>query len=184
MTTLLDPRRIKAASHVVDWSFDDALSGRTDVADVFPSTGKRENIVFTTMRGENAGQALHARYLRHVIRTLVDRQPPALLLEYVSMILHRRFADFDDHATIAGIFFGALQGGVLSYASAGPLYASFIQTDEPGFVLTTAAKPLGRKAAQRFSQRTIDVSPGDRLVVADGRRGLHDLKGTLHVRFE
>ena len=93
--------------------------------------------MFATIRGKNAAEVQHARYLRHVVRTLVDRQPPALLLEYVNMVLHRRFADFGDHNCYAGLFFGALQGGVFSYALAGPVYAAFIPIDESGYDLSS-----------------------------------------------
>ena len=152
---------------------------------MFPSTGKRENILLATIRGENVAETSHARYLRHVVRTLVDRQPPALLLECVNIVLHRRFADFGEEDRSAGLFFGALQGGVLSYAFAGPVYASFIPIEEVGYDLTSPAKPLGKKPAQRFVQRTIDVSPGDRLVVAGTRIDLRNPAGAdpLDIRF-
>jgi sigma-B regulation protein RsbU (phosphoserine phosphatase) len=144
-----------------------ARSSGGDLIDVFPSTGKRANIVMANVRGLDARAAEHARYLRHAVRRLVDLHLPGSLLECLNLVFHRRVADSGGDCS-AGVFIAALQGGRLTYASAGHEFALLMHANGRHYRLPLPGRMLGIKAAQRYTQKSIAVVPGDWLVLVTG----------------
>jgi sigma-B regulation protein RsbU (phosphoserine phosphatase) len=144
-----------------------ARSGGGDIIDVFPSTGKRTNIVIANVRGLDAQAAEHARYIRHVVRRLADLHSPGSLLECLNLVFHRRLAN-DAAGCAAGLFLATLQGGSLTYASAGHEFAVLMHANGRHHRLHLPGRMLGIKAAQRYTQKSIAVVPGDWLVLVTG----------------
>jgi serine phosphatase RsbU (regulator of sigma subunit) len=149
------------------------------LSDVFPSAGKRVNIVLVNVHGLASEVDGHARYLRHVVRTLADSQAPGSLLESLNLAFNRRAAD-DGNDCVAGLFFAALQGGSLMYASGGHELALLVDADGRHRHLPPTGKALGTKAIQRYKQNSLAVAPGDWLFVAtDAIVRAQDARGAI-----
>jgi phosphoserine phosphatase RsbU/P len=149
------------------------------LSDVFPSAGKRVNIVLVNVHGPASEVEGHARYLRHVVRTLVDSHAPGSLVESLNLALNRRAAD-DGNDCVAGLFFAALHGKSLTYASGGHELALFVEADGRHRHLPPTGKALGIRAAQRYKQNSLAVAPGDWLFVAtDGIVRAMDARGAI-----
>jgi sigma-B regulation protein RsbU (phosphoserine phosphatase) len=150
-----------------------------DLVDVFPSTGKRENIVMADVRGLDARAAEDARYLRYAVRRLADLHSPGSLLECLNLVFHRRVAD-NGAGNAAGLFLAVLQGGSLTYASAGHEFALLMHANGRHQRLPLSGRMLGIKAEQPFTQKSIAVAPGDWLVlVTRGITHALDAQGAL-----
>jgi hypothetical protein len=136
------------------------------LSDVFPSSGKRGNILLVNVRGRASEVEGHARYLRHVVRTLADLHAPGSLVECVNLALNRRAADYGNDC-VAGLFFAALHGGCLTYASGGYGLALLVHADGRHRRLSPTGKMLGIKAAARYKQNSVAVASGDYLLLAE-----------------
>lgn len=147
--------------------------------DVFPSTGKRANIVMANVCGLGTEVVGHARYLRHIVRTLADLHAPSSLLECLNLALNRRVADYGNDC-FASVFLAALQGGCLTYASGGHDLALLMHANGRHRRLPLSGKALGASATQRFKQRSIAVAPGDWLLLtSDGITRTRDARGAV-----
>jgi serine phosphatase RsbU (regulator of sigma subunit) len=136
-----------------------------ELIDVFPSTGKRGNIVIADVLTRDAQAQGHERYLRHAVRMLVDRHSPGSLLECLNMVIHRRGVDFGNDC-FANLFLAALQGARLTYASGGHDAALLLHANGRHRRLPLTGKMLGIEVAQRFREKSVAVAPGDWLVLA------------------
>jgi serine phosphatase RsbU (regulator of sigma subunit) len=152
-------------------------TGGGALSDIFPSAGKRENIVLVNARGP-ASEG-YARYLRHVVRTLADLHAPGSLVECANLALNRRAAD-DENDCVAGLFFAALHGGSLTYASGGHDLALLVHKNGRYRHLPPTGKTLGIKAAQHYRQNAVLIAPGDWLFLAShGIVGARDAAGMI-----
>src|SRR5271170_2829573 len=123
-------------------------TGGGALGDIFPSAGKRENIVLVTVRGSASADG-YARYLRHVVRTLADLHAPGSLVECANLALNRRAAD-DENDCVAALFFAALHGVSLTYASGGHDLALLVHKNGRYRHLPPTGKTLGIKVAQHY----------------------------------
>jgi serine phosphatase RsbU (regulator of sigma subunit) len=154
-------------------------TGGGTLSDVFPSAGKRRNIVLVNVHGPASEAEGYARYLRHVVRTLADLHAPGSLLECANLALNRRAAD-DENDCVAGLFFAALQGGSLTYASGGHELALLVHKNGRHRQLPPTGKTLGIKVAQHYRQSAFPVAPGDWLFLAsEGIVRARDAAGTI-----
>jgi phosphoserine phosphatase RsbU/P len=150
-----------------------------ELIDVFPSTGKRNNIVMANVYALDSQSAGHAHYLRHVIRTLVDVHSPGRLLDCLNLAFDRRVADFGTDCS-ATMFLAALQGGRLTYASAGHDLALLMHANGRHRRLPLTSRMLGRKATHHSTERSLTVVPGDWLIlVTDGITHAQDAQGAF-----
>jgi serine phosphatase RsbU (regulator of sigma subunit) len=141
--------------------------GAGDLIDVFTSSGNRANIVMANLCGLETEVAGHARYLRHVVRTLADLHSPGSLLECLNLALNRRVADYGNDC-VTSLFLAALQGGCLTYASGGHDLALLVRANGRHRRLPLSGKALGISVVQRFKQKSVAVAPGDWLLLATG----------------
>jgi serine phosphatase RsbU (regulator of sigma subunit) len=149
------------------------------LSDVFPSAGKRENIVLVNVRGRASEVEGYARYLRHVVRTLADLHAPGSLVECVNLALNRRAAD-DENDCVSGLFFAALHGSSLTYASGGHDLALLVHKNGRYRHLPPTGKTLGIKVAQRYRENVVAVAPGDWLFLAsEGIMRARDTAGMI-----
>jgi sigma-B regulation protein RsbU (phosphoserine phosphatase) len=167
VATTYEDLPVKPSTHVVCYREASTRSSAGFLTEVFPSTGKRTNIVIANVTGGDSQAQGHARYLRHVIRTLVDRHSPGGLLEWLNVAFHRRLADFGTDR-FASLFIAAVQGPCLTYASADRGLALHMHADGRHVRLPMGGTMVGVKPAQRFRERSIAVTSGDWLVVATG----------------
>jgi sigma-B regulation protein RsbU (phosphoserine phosphatase) len=152
-------------------------TGAGVLSDVFPSAGKRTNIVLVNVHGLASGVEEYARYLRHVVRTLADLHAPGSLVECLNLALNRRATD-DGNDYVSGVFFGALHNGSLTYASGGHEFALIVHANGRHRHLPPTGKMLGITVAQRYKETSIAVSPGDWLFLAtDGILRAQDARG-------
>jgi serine phosphatase RsbU (regulator of sigma subunit) len=148
-----------------------------ELIDIFPSMGNRTNIVLVSVWGRNQQAEGHARYLRHVVRTLVDLHNPAGLLECANLAFHDRNAGHGNDC-FASLFFASLYGTHLTYASAGHDFALLRRANGRHRRLPPTGKILGIKPSKRFGEVTIAVAPRDWLVLAsDGITNARDRGG-------
>jgi sigma-B regulation protein RsbU (phosphoserine phosphatase) len=135
-----------------------------NLIDVFSSNGKRTNIVMANVSGHDMEAHGHTRYLRHAIRTLADLHSPGSLLGWLNVAFQRRLADFATDG-FASLFLGEIQGRNLTYASSGHGLALLVHATGRHARLRLAGSTLGVRAAARFKEKSIAITPGDWLVL-------------------
>jgi hypothetical protein len=165
MVTALADARYRREANIVYSREVRSRTGGGVLSDVFPGAGKRENILLANVRGLASEVERHARYLRHVVRTLADLHAPGSLVDCANLALNRRAAD-DGHDCVAGLFFAAHHGGSLTYASGGHELALLVHADGRHRHLPPTGKMLGIKVAQRYKQNSVAIAPGDWLFLA------------------
>jgi serine phosphatase RsbU (regulator of sigma subunit) len=135
-----------------------------NLIDVFPSNGKRTNIVIANVSGHDMEAHGHTRYLRHAIRTLAELHSPGNLLGWLNVAFQRRLADFATDG-FASLFLAEIQGRSLTYASSGHGLALLVHATGRHARLRLAGSTLGVRAAARFKEKSIAITPGDWLVL-------------------
>jgi serine phosphatase RsbU (regulator of sigma subunit) len=179
VTTDYDYLRVKQSTTVAYYREACTRSSAGDLIDVFLSTGKRTNIVIANVSGRDTQAQGHAHYLRHVIRTLVDRHSPGSLLEWLNVAFHRRLVDFGTDGS-ASLFIAALHDQHLTYASGGLGLALLIHANGQHTRLPLAGTMVGVKTPQRFRERCIAITSGDWLVlVTSGVTHARNAQGML-----
>jgi serine phosphatase RsbU (regulator of sigma subunit) len=150
-----------------------------DLTDVFPCGDESATVVIADVCGKDEQAHGHARYLRHVVRTLADDYSPASLLDRVNLAFSRRIADFGDDR-FASMFVATLTERRLTYASAGHDFALLISSDGRHRHLPPTGVIVGVNGSEHYGERTLRVVSPDWLVlVTDGVTDARDARGTF-----
>lgn len=139
-----------------------------DFTDAFRSGDDSATVAIADVCGKDEQAHCHARYLRHIVRTLANDYSPSRLLDGVNLAFSRRIADFEDDR-FASLFVATISGRRLTYASAGHDFALLISSDGRHQHLPPTGAVVGVCESEYYSERTLRVESTDWLVlVTDG----------------
>lgn len=150
-----------------------------DVIDVFACSGDRMAMLMADVSGRGLRTEAYANDVRDIVRALVHVRSPAMLLNYANMMFNRHLTGHGDHDLFASVFIASFDGCELRYASAGHDIALLFSGRRHRHLEPTGLL-LGVDETERYGEITLEVEPGDQLVLAtDGVTETRDLSGTF-----
>lgn len=150
-----------------------------DVIDVFACSANRTAMLVADVSGRGPRTQAYANDVRDIVRALVHVRSPAMLLNYANMMFNRHLTGHGDHDLFASVFLASFDGRELRYASAGHDIALLFRGRRHRHLEPTGLL-LGIDETERYGEVTLDVEPGDQLVLAtDGVTETRDSGGTF-----
>lgn len=133
-----------------------------DWYDYIPLQDSRYAIVLADVSGKGMGAALLMSSTRTVLRLIAESGlPPGEVLARVNSILLQDFPSSKFVTMVYAIL--DPHNSSIVFANAGHLHPLFVEADRAQFLKTDAGLPLGIQEGS-FSERTVAMTPGSRLV--------------------
>jgi serine phosphatase RsbU (regulator of sigma subunit) len=149
------------------------------LADVFPSTGNRTNIVMVDVCSRDAQAERSARYLRHIVHVWADKHTPGNLLHWANRAVYQRIAE-DGDDRFASLFFATVQRHVLTYSAAGHICGFLIDENGEMRRLPPTGTVLGLSPTEHYQESVVHVAHGKWLIiVTDGVASARDAEHTF-----
>ena len=152
--------RVPGCDLALEWIPAGDVSG--DYIDVIPLGENRLGVALGDVAGKGVAAALLMSNLQATMRALApDRAEPANLITRVNRTVA---ANVTSNRFIT-LFYGVLEGGRLTYTSAGHLAPILVRANGEFTLLDSGGPVLGVFPNCAYPQAEIDLHPGDRLVV-------------------
>lgn len=134
-----------------------------DWYDAFLLDGGLLGVVIADVSGHGLDAAAYMLQVRNVVRALaVEHTRPEVVLERANHVV----SQLGDQSLFATCCYAVVDPatGAMSWASAGH-FAPLLVDDDPAYLPTEVGPPLGVQAGAHFPASTVELAPGDLLVL-------------------